>query len=376
VTATSDQNGVITIVKELGQKISGAFPATIRDAEGKALPGKILLYPPYYADPVEPPESQCVYSVNPAILGEIETDLPVDNISVNEEVTFMIPAELVAGCDESSQLEAVFIINNQTVPAELNEEGLYVARHTFTQPGNKVVTFQVKDANPEHQTPEGTAPTAQVQINFYVKPLEVEVDVCEVSGEPKAGGLTADKSEVKVGDPVTFTLTGVGDCDGGEANLLVELQAYGVSVEMVPAGNGSYVTTMGAVLAGPPFKAIVTDLERGTSTTRELWNIPTVLSSFATPPVVNLAVTPTSGASPLPVTVDLSGCYAIDEGDEITHFEVNWGDGNIETVSGNSAEHVYLCLGGSCHQTLRVTAYTLNGGSASQQTTITVWDSE
>jgi PKD repeat protein len=205
------------------------------------------------------------------------------------------------------------------------------ATHTYSKPGLYTVTAMVTDNG-------GMSAKATQTVNIANLPPVAKLSVTPTSGVA----------------PVTVTASTAGssDADGTIASSTINFgdgtAAAGPSASHTYSAAGTYTVT-----------ATVYDNLNASSTATQ-----SVTVSASVPPVAKLAVTPTSGTAPLPVTASTAGSSA--PNGSIASTRIDFGDGTVATTA--SASHTYSAAG---TYTVRATITDNTGATSSATQSVT-----
>ena len=205
-----------------------------------------------------------------------------------------------------------------------------LATHTYTAPGNYVVTATVTDNL-------GATATAAQTVNVINQP---PVAVLSLTPGTGVAPVTVTASTASSSDPDGSVQSSIINFGDGTA-------ASGPSASHTYSTPGSYTVT-----------ATVYDNLGASATATQI-----VTVSANKPPVAALTVTPTSGIAPVSVTASTAG--SSDPDGAIASTSINFGDGTV--VGAASATHTYTIAG-----TYTVTATVTDNLGASSAASKTV----
>ena len=216
-------DGIVTIRNTLTRKLDKAptcdlyyLDPNLPEEQLEPIKDAIILYGPTVIPKTDDQPTQCDYSPNPQILGNLEMDK--SEVLVGEQVKFSIPRHSIVQCDQitgadpQNQLKVSFIIENRVYGAEMDDENFY-SQFSFSQPGDKKVFLKVEDASRQDSVPQ------YASIGFYVKQSE---DTCFSIPETGVQSRTPDVSRIVRGDGTLFTWTvsDLSDCNGDPLTMV------------------------------------------------------------------------------------------------------------------------------------------------------------
>ncbi|MEE8637636.1 MAG: hypothetical protein V3T21_01165, partial [Candidatus Margulisiibacteriota bacterium] len=216
-------DGIVAIQKTLTKKLDKAptcdlyyLDPNLPEEQLEPIKDAVILHGPTVIPKIEDQPTQCDYSPNPQILGNLEMDKR--EVLVGEQVKFSIPrysivqCDQITGADPENQLEVSFIVDNRTYEAKIDGEYFYLP-FSFSQPGDKKVFLKVVDTSRPNSVPQ------YASIGFYVKQSE---DTCFSIPETGVRSRTPDVSQIVRGDGTLFTWTvsDLSDCNGDPLTLL------------------------------------------------------------------------------------------------------------------------------------------------------------
>lgn len=243
--------------------------ATVRDLDrGTFNTSSLYSLPPIVPPQSAKPKATVVIGPNPAVDYDVNSGTPVlwQIYTKNYDGT---TTGLSASCDFGPL---------GTVTANSGADGVASISQPLTQKLTGFFSCDITGSNNEVAQDE-----AILYPPYYLTSVTQQTACEQNFGKPLVGGLSLNpaclnaQGQLVRGSTAIFDLPNTTDCDEDPSNLSVTLYAGTSSPSMVKIG-GIYTASLQAEFWGVPIRAEVQDLDRGTSNTSYLYNLPPIVS--------------------------------------------------------------------------------------------------